>query len=86
MQGSPSSSERRAARRRVRGASVLIVFLLVIVAGCRTVRPEEKEYLSEPSMTWSSGGLSRAHETHVLENREGSSGGTTAKGGGCGCN
>lgn len=86
MQDSPSSSERRATRRRVREASLLSVLLLIFVAGCRTVRPEEKEYLSEPSMTWSSGGLSRVHETHVLENREGSSGGMTAKGGGCGCN
>ncbi|HEX2676503.1 MAG TPA: DUF4266 domain-containing protein [Polyangiales bacterium] len=64
----------------------LAVALAFALAGCATVRPEEKEYLSEPAMTWSSGGMAKAQEEHVLDNREGSSGGVDARGGGCGCN
>lgn len=88
MLASRSSSERIARHRRVARATTLLFALLSLAgaAGCRTVRPEDKEYLSEPSMTWTRGGFARAHEAHILENREGSTGGATTQGGGCGCN
>jgi hypothetical protein len=54
--------------------------------GCATVRPEEKERLAEPSMTFTAGGMAQRQEEHVLENREGSYGAGNARGGGCGCN
>jgi hypothetical protein len=56
------------------------------LGGCVTVRPEEKEYLAEPGMTFGSEGERGAHEEHVMSNREGSYGGGGATGGGCGCN
>jgi len=59
---------------------------MVIVCGCATVRPEEKERLAEPSMGFTSGGMAERHEQHVLENREASYGAGNARGGGCGCN
>jgi hypothetical protein len=37
-------------------------------------------------MTWGDEGLAAEHEQHVLDNREGSTGGGEAHGGGCGCN
>ncbi|MAQ17390.1 MAG: hypothetical protein CMN30_21660 [Sandaracinus sp.] len=51
-----------------------------------TVRPEDKEFLAEPAMTFGSGGDARAQEEHVMGNREGSFGAGSATGGGCGCN
>lgn len=76
MQASPSSSS----------IGLLLAAVLLLVAGCATVRPEEKEFLADPAMSFSSGGMTARHEQHVLDNREGSSGAGTARGGGCGCN
>ena len=59
---------------------------LVGVAGCVTVRPEEREFLADPAMTFGSEGEAGAHEAHVLSNREGSYGAAGVTGGGCGCN
>lgn len=80
---SRSSSERR--RRTFIGALILVCGLS-LAAGCVTVRPEDKEFLAEPAMTFGSGGDARAQEEHVLSNREGSFGAGAASGGGCGCN
>jgi hypothetical protein len=56
------------------------------LAGCATVRPEDKEFLADPSMIFGSDGEIAAHDEHVLSNREGSFGGGSVSGGGCGCN
>lgn len=64
----------------------LICLCVAAVAGCATVRAEEKEHLAEPAMGFRNGGIAQRHEEHVLDNREGSSGGGSARGGGCGCN
>lgn len=76
----PSSSSRR------RVALSCAAVLAVALSGCATVRPQDKEHLAEPSMAFSSGGAAQEHEQHVLDNREGASGGGTTRGGGCGCN
>ena len=80
---SRSSSERR---RRTFPWALLLACALPLASGCVTVRPEDKEFLAEPAMTFGSGGDARAQEEHVLSNREGSFGAGTASGGGCGCN
>jgi hypothetical protein len=67
---------------RVLMAAVVCVSLV----GCATVRPEEKEHLAEPAMTFTSGGFGERSQEHALENREGSYGAGNARGGGCGCN
>jgi len=59
---------------------------LLTFSACATVRPEEKEHLAEPAMAFTSGGANNTHEQHVLDNREGASGGGNTRGGGCGCN
>jgi hypothetical protein len=59
---------------------------LAVSTGCATVRAEEKEHLADPAMAFRTGGIAQQHEEHVLENREGSSGAGSARGGGCGCN
>jgi hypothetical protein len=60
--------------------------LLLAAAGCATLRPEDKEYLAQPAMTWGDEGLADEQEQHIVENREGSAGGRSTSGGGCGCN
>lgn len=80
--GSLSSSEHHARRLR----AVIALALCVATAGCVTVRPEQREVLADPAMTFGSGGDAEAHEDHVLSNREGSIGGGASSGGGCGCN
>lgn len=65
---------------------VMAIAAIVTTSGCATVRPEERGKLANPSMTFGSDGLVQAHEDHVFVNREGSYGGGTVTGGGCGCN
>lgn len=65
---------------------VLAAVLALAASGCVTVRPEQREFLADPSMTFGAGGQAEADLDHVLENREGSAGAATVSGGGCGCN
>ncbi|MCB9596298.1 MAG: DUF4266 domain-containing protein [Sandaracinaceae bacterium] len=55
-------------------------------SGCVLVRPEQREFLAEPAMTFGSEGIAGEQEEHVLSNREGSAGAGAVTGGGCGCN
>jgi hypothetical protein len=66
--------------------ALVVSLAAVFAAGCVMVRPEEREYLADPAMTFGSEGTSAAQEEHVLSNREGSYGGGAMTGGGCGCN
>ena len=57
-------------------------------AGCGryAVRADEKEYLADRIMQPDYDEMETANDQHVLTNREGSTGGFGAAGGGCGCN
>jgi hypothetical protein len=55
-------------------------------AGCATVRPEQRTVLADPTMQFSADSPDEAQLAHVQDNREGSFGGGSVKGGGCGCN
>lgn len=70
--------------------SGVILFGLVALglasAGCVTVRPEQRAILADPSMQFDKDSVEEGQLDHVLENREGSFGGGSVKGGGCGCN
>jgi len=59
---------------------------LCSAAGCVTVRPEQRAVLADPVMQFNGETGEREALDHVLENREGSYGGGSVKGGGCGCN
>ena len=65
---------------------LLMAAALLAPPACVSVRPEDKEHLAEPAMTFGDEGMSEQHEQHVLDNREGSTGGGDTRGGGCGCN
>lgn len=66
--------------------ALFLALLTLPVAGCVTVRPEQREVLADPAMTFGSDGTAAGQEEHVLDNREGSSGAGSVTGGGCGCN
>jgi hypothetical protein len=88
VRASPSSSNVTAAPAtfRVGARACLIAWIIVAAAGCATVRPEQRERLADPAMSFEAASMGQRHEQHVVENREGSSGGGTTRGGGCGCN
>ena len=60
--------------------------LLCESAGCATVRPEQRAILADPTMQFDEKSTDQAALEHALENREGSTGGGSVRGGGCGCN
>ena len=77
----------RSSSERLRfGARLVLLTVALGLVGCVTVRPEDKEYLANPAMTFGSEGDIGAQEHHVLDNREGSNGGGSMSAGGCGCN
>jgi hypothetical protein len=67
-------------------AIIAIATLAALSSGCVTVRPEQRAVLADPTMQFDNDPGDGAAREHVLENREGSSGGKSVKGGGCGCN
>ena len=72
------------------GRTFDVKLLLVILAGlgsaCATVRPEQRAVLADPTMRFEGEPGEKASTEHVLENREASYGGSSVRGGGCGCN
>ena len=63
-----------------------VVLALCAAAGCATVKPYEREYLSRPSMDLQREATEAKFYSHVLDAREGATGGVGTAGGGCGCN
>jgi len=68
------------------GLGGLCTALLVASAGCATVRPEQRAILADPTMQFDAKSADQAALDHALDNREGSTGGGSVRGGGCGCN
>lgn len=67
--------------------TVLLSALLLIatLTGCSTVKPWEREYLADEIMQFDATVLEAEWHGHMQEVLEGSRGGFTASGGGCGC-
>jgi hypothetical protein len=57
-----------------------------LLASCASVKPHEREYLSDPIMSFSTDSGAEEREMKWLEAREGSTGGLGGAGGGCACN
>jgi hypothetical protein len=68
--------------------TIALALLLAAAAGCGryAVRADEKEFLADRIMQPDYDTMETANDQHVLTNREGSQGGFSAAGGGCGCN
>ena len=64
----------------------LLGFLLSLAfGGCAAVQPWQREDLSDPIMIFDENPIEKGIKEHPLDYREGSSGGTGAQSGGCGC-
>ena len=55
-------------------------------AGCAPVKPYQREILARRYMTFHDDPDEETLDLHMLEAREGSTGGYGSAGGGCGCN
>ena len=64
-----------------------LVFLLLflLLSSCATVKPWEREGLSDPIMIMDENPIDAGVKEHFLDYREGSEGATGAQSGGCGC-
>ena len=59
---------------------------LLLVAGCATVQPWDRDLLAEKKMSFNPAPMLQAVDDHIYFSKEGSMGGIDAGGGGCGCN
>lgn len=69
-----------------RSVFALVLFSLLLLGGCVTVNPWERERLAQTDMQFGGAEELNSAESHATEVREGSAGGFDASGGGCGCN
>ena len=83
---SASISDRVHARQWLAGILFIVASAALTTSCARAVLPSEKAYLADPIMQFDPDGLEASADAHFHVNREGASGGTGTKGGGCGCN
>jgi len=68
---------------------ILGILVLSILNGCmsvETVKPWQRGVLAKSEMQFNNEGLRGTLQQHIYFSKEGSSGGSTVSGGGCGCN
>jgi len=70
----------------VRTTSLVLALLAFTLAGCVTVHPYQREYLTNPAMDVEREEGEGEFQAHVFDSREGATGGHGSTGGGCGCN
>ena len=68
------------------GVRALLIALSLVLAGCATTKPWQREQLAKPVMAPDADGDREALRHHLLGVREGTTGGFGGGGGGCGCN
>lgn len=61
------------------------LFFAITMTGCAAVKPWEREYLADEILQFDSNVLEAEWHIHVQEVLEGSRGGFSSGGGGCGC-
>jgi len=71
--------------RRFLVLSLFCLFLSTALCGCARVQPWQREDLSDPIMIFDENPIEKGIKEHPIDYREGSSGGTGAQSGGCGC-
>jgi Domain of unknown function (DUF4266) len=70
---------------RVTTRILLLIGAASLLYGCATVKPWEKESLSDPIMIIDENPINAGIKEHFLDYREGAEGATGAESGGCGC-
>jgi hypothetical protein len=63
-----------------------LFFAACFFAGCAHVSPYEREALTRPTMNVERENSEATFHAHVMDSREGATGGHGSTGGGCGCN
>lgn len=80
----------RSSRRSHLLALAALIVVLAATAGCATtrarVRPWDRDLLAEKKMRLTPAPMTNAVDEHIYFSKEGSTGGQSAAGGGCGCN
>jgi hypothetical protein len=75
------------AKRPPRLALALALALLpILLGGCATVKPWDRDLLAEKGMKFNPCPMLHAIDDHVYFSKEASMGGQDVGGGGCGCN
>ncbi len=64
----------------------LLFVLSICVSGCTPVSPWQRGKLAKPQMALDPYPLQNTFKAHIYNSREAASGGSSAGGGGCGCN
>jgi hypothetical protein len=67
-------------------AALLLLAAVLGLGGCATVKPYQREHLAKRIMKFAPDPQEDELDLHMLEAREGSTGGYGSAGGGCGCN
>ena len=65
---------------------MISLLLLVLLSGCETVAPWERDLLARPDMQLDTDPLASKLANQVYDSKEASSGGASPAGAGCGCN
>jgi hypothetical protein len=73
-------------RTRRQIGRLIVVLALLLVAGCATVQPWDRDLLAEKKMSFNASPMLQAVDEHIYFSKEASMGGMDAGGGGCGCN
>lgn len=63
----------------------MLVFAYLCLSACQAVTPWQRGILAKPSMALEPHPYQSAFREHIYGSRESASGGSAAKGGGCGC-
>ncbi|MBL4606233.1 MAG: DUF4266 domain-containing protein [Pseudomonadales bacterium] len=66
--------------------SFILVLTCTLFSGCVQVNAWEKGTLAKGEMAWDPDPLAKQLKDHVYFSKEGSTGGASLGGGGCGCN
>ncbi|MBV1869990.1 MAG: DUF4266 domain-containing protein [Gammaproteobacteria bacterium] len=66
--------------------SLIVVFISLLSSGCVQVNAWERGVLAKQEMGWDPDPLMKQLNDHVYFSKEGSTGGVSLGGGGCGCN
>ncbi len=65
--------------------SLILVTVGFLFTGCAVVHQRERDFLADPIMQRVPDAMENNLESHNLPRREGSAGGNSGSGGGCGC-
>ena len=70
---------------QIAASAVLLASIASFLSGCAVVHQKDREWLSDPVMQRSTDKLEGSLDGDNFPRREGSTGGSSGAGGGCGC-